>query len=59
MDDCWDDVWEQWDDDDCCDSAEDSGNFEFELQKENRMRMRHHRRGKGQQRKVKKKIILF
>ena len=44
MDD-WDDVWEQWNNEDCCDRAEDSGNFEFELQKENRNR--HHRRGKG------------
>ena len=52
----WDVVWEQWDED-CCDSAVDSGNFEFELQKENRKR--HHREEKGQQqRKVKKKVIL-
>ena len=54
----WDDVWEQWDDEDCCDSAEDSGNFEFELQKENRTR--HHTRGKGTTKKGKEKgnIVL-
>ena len=54
----WDDVWEQWNDEDCCDSAEDSGNFEFELQKENRTR--HHRRGKGKTKKSEEKgnIVL-
>ena len=57
MDD-WDDVWEQWDNEDCCDSAEDSGHFEFELQKENRKR--HHRRGKGTTKKGEEKgnIVL-
>ena len=34
MDD-WDDVWEQWDDEDCCE------NFEFELQKEKEVEGRH------------------
>ena len=59
MDD-WDDVWEQWDNEDCCDSAEDSGNFEFELQKENRKSMWHHRRGKGTTKKSEEKgnIVL-
>ena len=31
----WDDVWEQWDDEDCCcGSVEDSESFEFELEEE-------------------------
>ena len=37
MDD-WDDVWEQWNDEDCCDSAEDSGNFEFDFRRRRKSR---------------------